>query len=188
MRHNYIAKLDDILIRQLEEKDIELLRKWRNDLKSTRFLRNIGYITEEMQKRWYKSYLNNKQDIIFAIEDTGELKCVVGSLSLYDWDKGQNICEIGRIQIGDSAAHGKGIGRKSLVMAMKIAFHKLGITKIVASVHPDNVQAYHNDMKIGFRVIGEIPAVSVAGGNELLLEMLEEDARNNNSYYGQIEV
>lgn len=188
MRHNYFARLGDIFIRQLKEEDIELLRKWRNDPESTRFLRNIGYITEEMQMKWYESYLDNKQDFIFAIEDTGELKRVVGSLSLYDWNKKQGICEIGRIQIGDSAAHGKGIGRKSFVMALKIAFHKLNTEKIVASVHPNNVQAYYNYMKIGFHVIGEAPTLSVVGGNELLLEIFEGDLQNNNSYYDQIEI
>jgi len=184
MRHDYSARLDDILIRQLSEDDIELLRNWRNDKENTKFLRDVGYITEEMQRKWYQGYLDNEHDLVFAIEDTGLLKRVVGSLSLYDWDKENNTCEIGKIQIGDPAAHGKGIGRKTLVMAMKIAFQKLGITKIVASVHPDNVQAYHNDMKIGFRVVGETP--SVAGGNELLLEMFEEDARSKNPYYDQI--
>ena len=186
MDHNYSARLDCILIRPLGNKDIELLREWRNDKKSTRFLRDVGYITEEMQKKWYQNYLKNDRDLVFAIEDIGELKRVVGSLSLYDWDRDSKTCEIGKIQIGDSAAHGKGIGRKTLVMAMKIAFQKLGIQKIVASVHPDNVQAYHNDMKIGFRVVGETP--SVAGGNELLLEMFEEDAHKANSYYDEIVV
>jgi RimJ/RimL family protein N-acetyltransferase len=144
----------------------------------------VGYITEEMQRRWYESYLENENDLVFAIEETDELKRVVGSLSLYDWDKENNTVEIGRIQIGDSGAHGKGIGRKTLVMAMKIAFRKLGITKIVASVHPNNIQAYKNDMAIGFQVVGE--TTSVVGGNELLLEMTEEDARNTNAYYDEI--
>ena len=184
MKHDYSARLGDIFIRQLDENDIELLRIWRNDQENTKFLRNVGYITEEMQRTWYQGYLKNEHDLVFAIEDTGELKRVVGSLSLYDWNKEADTCEIGKIQIGDPAAHGKGIGRRTLVMAMKIAFQKLGITKIVASVHPDNVQAYHNDMKIGFRVVGEKP--SIVGGNELRLEMFEEDARNNNSYYDQI--
>lgn len=186
MRHEYKAVLDDLLLRQLCEDDIELLRKWRNDSESTKFLRNIGYITEEMQRNWFENYLNNERDLFFAIVDRGELNRVVGSLALYDWNKDDNTCEIGRIQIGDTAAHGRGIGRKALVMAMKIAFQKLGIKKIVASVHPDNVQAYKNDMKIGFRVVGEIP--SVVGGIELALEMTEEDARETNSYYDQIVV
>ena len=184
MKHDYSASLDSILIRQLREDDIELLRTWRNDTENTKFLRNVGYITKEMQSKWYRGYLDNEHDLVFAIEDVGELKRVIGSLSLYNWDKEANTCEIGKIQIGDSAAHGRGIGRKSLVMAMKIAFQKLGITKILASVHPDNVQAYHNDMQVGFRVVGETP--SIVGGNELLLDMVEEDARSNNPYYDHI--
>lgn len=184
MRHNYSARLDNILIRPLDEKDIELLRIWRNDKEQTAFLRDVGYITEAMQRKWYDSYLANEQDLVFAIEETSELNRVIGSLSLYDWDKASCTCEIGKIQIGDKDAHGKGIGRKTLVMALKIAYQKLGIKKVVASVHPDNVQAYNNDMKIGFRVVGKIP--SVVGGEELLLEMTERDARTVNKYYDQI--
>lgn len=186
MKHDYFARLDNILIRPLNESDIELLRGWRNEQENTKFLRDIGYITEEMQRNWYQSYLENEHDLVFAIEETVDLKRVVGSLSLYDWNKELKICEIGKIQIGDAEAHGKGIGRRALVMAMKIAFQRLGITKIVASVHPDNVQAYHNDMKVGFRVVGE--TASLVGGNELLLEMFEKDAQSRNSYYDQIVV
>ena len=127
MRHNHSAHLDDILIRQLSENDIELLRQWRNNQDDTKFLRNVGYITEEMQRKWYQGYLENEQDLVFAIEDTGELKRVVGSVALYDWDRESKTCGIGRIQIGDAEAHGKGMGRKALVMAMKIAFRKLAM-------------------------------------------------------------
>ncbi len=186
MKHDYSAQLNDIRIRQLLENDIELLRKWRNNQEDTKFLRNVGYITEEMQRKWYQGYLENDADLTFAIEDTGVLNRVVGSLSLYDWDREINTCGIGRIQIGDSEAHGKGMGRKALVMAMKIAFKKLCIKKIVASVHPDNVQAYHNDMKVGFIIIGEKP--SVVGGNELLLEIFENVVQSKNPYYDNIVV
>ena len=186
MEHNYSAKLGDILIRQLDTEDLELLREWRNNQDDSKFLRDVGYITAEMQKKWYQGYLDNDRELIFAIEYSGEINSVVGSLALYDWDKEAKTCEIGKIQIGDTRAHGKGIGRRTLVMAMKIAYQKLNIQKIVASVHPDNVQAYHNDMKIGFQVVGEIP--SIAGGSELLLEMYEDDARKTNAYYDQIEL
>ena len=186
MKHNYWAKLGDIEIRQLDVTDLELLRKWRNDEETTKFLRKIDYITEDMQKNWFNSYLENEDELFFAIRDTNTLNRTVGSLALYEWNKEDKTCEIGKIQIGDVEAHGKGIGRKTLVMAMKIAFRAIGINKILASVHPDNVQAYHNDMKIGFRVIGETD--SVVGGKELLLEMLEEDVKRANEYYDEIEI
>ena len=186
MKHDYSARLDDIRIRQLSENDIELLRQWRNNQDYTKFLSNLGYITAEMQRNWYQGYLENEQELVFAIEDIGELNRVVGSLALYDWDRKTKTCEIGKIQIGDPEAHGKGIGRKALVMAMKIAFRKLGVKKIVASVHPDNVQAYHNDMKVGFIIIGEKP--SVVGGNELLLEIFENVVQSKNPYYDNIVV
>ena len=186
MRHEYSARLDNVLIRQLSSGDIELLRTWRNDESNSVFLRKIDFITETMQKEWFEKYLENEHEVVFAIKETKELNRVVGSLALYNWDKATKTCEIGKIQIGDNEAHGKGIGRKALVMTMKIAFRCLNIRTIKASVHPENIQAYHNDMKIGFRIVGEIP--SIAGGYEFELMIQEEDARKANEYYDSIAI
>ncbi len=186
MIHHYSAIFKEVLIRPLERTDIELLRNWRNDTEKSKFLCPVGYIDKEMQEKWFENYIKNERSLIFAIEELDDLKRVVGSLSLYNWDKSNHICEIGKIQIGDSAAHGRGIGRNVFVMAMKIAFRKLGIQKIISSVHPDNIPAYRNYMKIGFTVIGNAP--SVVSGEELLLEICEETVCAKNNYYSQIEL
>ena len=56
MKHHYSAVYGEVTIRPLERKDIENLRIWRNDASQTRFLRNIGHITREMQEKWYEGY------------------------------------------------------------------------------------------------------------------------------------
>ena len=184
MKHDYHAAYGTITIRPLRSMDIETLRVWRNDEENSRFLRKIGYITPQMQINWFQEYLNNENELVFAIDETKELKCMVGSMALYNWDRKMDTCEIGKIQIGVPEAHGKGIGRKSLVLAMKIAYQRMGVRKILASVHPDNSQAYHNDMKIGFHVVGLIP--SAVGGHEFELEITEEDVKRANDYYDSI--
>lgn len=185
MNHFYLAKFNNIELLPLRYSDIETLRIWRNDKKQIKFLRNIGHISADAQRQWFESYLNDENEMIFGIHDL-ELKCLVGSLSLYavDWDS--RIASIGKIQIGDEREHGKGIGRLSLVMAMKIGFRFLKLEKIIGSVHPDNIQAYTNDMKVGFRVVGQRD--STVGGKEDLLEITEEEAGKVNDYYPQIEV
>ena len=110
----------------------------------------------------------------------------MGSLSLYAINLDCHIASIGKIQIGDEREHGKGIGRLSLVMAMKIGFRFLKLEKIIGSVHPDNIQAYSNDIKVGFRVVGQCD--SAAGGKEDLLEITEEEVGKTNDYYPQIEI
>lgn len=153
MNHNLWVVYDDILLRPLAPEDIESLRQWRNDTRNTKFLSDIGTISEEKQRNWFQSYLGDKSEVIFAIEEIKDLQRIVGSVSLYSICG--DIAEVGKILIGDVAAHGKGIGRKALVMAMAAGFDKLGLKKIIGAVSPDNVQAYTNDMRVGFQVVGQ---------------------------------
>lgn len=182
MKHNLRAEYMDVRLRPLEKKDIEQLRVWRNDTEKTQFLRNIGEITPEMQNKWYEAYLQNQDEIVFAIEETSELKRMVGSVALYNFNG--KTAEVGKIQIGDAEANGRGIGRKSLVMAMWIGFEKLGIEKIVGAVHQDNVAAHKNDMKIGFKIVGKHPAH--VGGFEDEIEIDAKTLAEVNGYTEQI--
>lgn len=182
MRHSYCAEYGNIRLRPLVETDIEKLREWRNDTENSRYLRKIGYISEEMQKKWFDAYLENEDEIIFAIEETKEFGCLIGSVSLYDFTGEQ--AEFGRILIGDKRTSGRGIGRISSVMAMHIGFECLGIKKIVASVHEQNVKAYSNYMRIGFDVVGKHPFGE--GEYELEIEMSKQKLASVNSYVEEI--
>ncbi len=182
MEHSYMALYDNVMLRPLSIEDIEKLRVWRNDENNSKFLRNIGYITSEMQLKWFNNYLNDSNEIIFAIEEVSELKRVVGSVSLYNFK--YNEAEIGKILIGDEEASGRGIGRKSFVMAMKVGFSKLGLKKIVASVHQDNVKAHSNYMKIGFIITGKHPYEMGGYEDEIMID--EKRMREVNSYVDQI--
>lgn len=184
MNHNYTAEYDNVRIRPLNKDDIELLREWRNNKSQTTFLRNVGYITPEMQMKWFEEYLADSSQMVFAIEETVDLNRLVGSMALYDIKETQ--LEIGKIQIGDEDAHGRGIGRKSLVMGMKIAFDAMKIDKIVAAVHRDNTAARTNDIRIGFRITGQHNAV--VGGIEDELEMTREDLVKANPYIDEISI
>lgn len=178
MRHSFTASYQNIMLCPLEQRDIEKIRVWRNDSAATRFLRPIGKITPEMQQKWFDAYLKDENQIIFAIHETEKLNRMVGSVALYNFK--QNSCEVGRIQIGDPEAHGMGIGRISLVMSMLIGFRNLGLKKITASVHQENISAYRNDMQIGFRVVGNHPAI--VGGLEDEIEIDEERLLEVNTY------
>lgn len=184
MKHTYSAIYQDVCIRPLEKRDIEKLRIWRNDSYKTRFLRQIGEITPKMQEKWYEDYLEDNNIIIFAIEELYDLKRMVGSLALYDF-KG-NIAEIGKIQIGDTEANGRGIGRKSMVMAMWIGFECLGLKNIVGFVHRDNIAAHSNDMKIGFHITGFHEAA--VGGYEDEIEINRQRLMEVNPYVREIQI
>lgn len=171
MKHNYRICAKNVLLRPLEERDIEQLRIWRNDPLKTKYLRKIEKITPEMQKDWFERYLVNSDEITFAIEETKDLKRMVGSVSLYNFHEG--VAEAGRIQIGDDAAHGRGIASLSMALVCKFAFNSLKLRKVIASVHRENVAAYKSYMKIGFHVVGFHPALM--GGVENEIEITETD-------------
>jgi RimJ/RimL family protein N-acetyltransferase len=184
MKHNYYAKYKNVLLRPLVHGDIENLRVWRNDAEATKFLRQVGTITPEMQENWFKKYLNDKDIITFAIEETSELKRMVGSVSLYNF-RG-DVAELGKIQIGDKEAHGKGIGRLTLVMALKVGFNLLHLSKVDGIVHQSNVAARTNDLKIGFQIVGE--KLSEVGGKEDIIEINRNRLEEINSFLKDIEV
>lgn len=184
MKHNYYGSYGNVELKPLVEDNIEYLRVWRNNLEETKFLRPIGTITPEMQKKWFESYLENKQDIVFGIYETNELNRLVGSLAIYDILDGR--AEIGKIQIGDPDAHGKGIGRISLVIAMKIGFELLGLNEIYASVHQENISARSNDLKIGFKIVGNHP--SCVGGLEDEIIINKEQLYSANDYCADIKI
>lgn len=182
MNHKYGASYDNVRLRPLEKNDIENLRVWRNDKSKTQFLKPIGEITPEMQLEWFKKYLDNQDEITFAIEETKDLNRMVGSVTLYNFHG--KVAEVGKIQIGDREANGRGIGRKSLVMAMWIGFKKLELEKIVGAVHRENIAAHKNDMKIGFLVVGEHEAPM--GGVEDEIEIDEKRLTEVNPYVSDI--
>lgn len=184
MKHAYYGDYLNVSLKPLSIDDIESLRIWRNNKEQTKFLRQIGEITPEMQLNWFNSYLENPQDIVFGIYETEELNRLVGSLSIYDIKDGR--AEIGKIQIGDSQAHGRGIGRTSLLIAMKIGFELVGLKEIYGSVHQENVAARTNDLRIGFKIVGNHP--SAVGGLEDEIVIHKEDLYECNENVDKIKI
>lgn len=184
MNHQFYGRYKDIELRPLNKGDIEKLRQWRNDSVSTRFLRQVGHITQEMQEKWYKGYLEDNDIFAFAIVEKTKLKRMIGSVAIYNF-RG-NRAEIGKIQIGDSAAHGMGYGKIALVIVMKIGFELMSLDTIDGAVHQENIPAHKNDIVVGFQIVGSKP--SEVGGLEDIIEINYESLKMANKYIDEIEV
>lgn len=151
MKHNYSIRYKNVYLRPLSENDIELLRIWRNDPKNTEFLSKIPYITEDKQKEWFRRYIENENEICFAIIEDDELHRIVGSLSLHDFSN--DSCFLGHVLIGDNQAHGKKVGVNASIAATKIAFKDLGLDSVSLYVFPANVSAYKVYQQAGFQIV-----------------------------------
>ncbi len=152
MRVTFCGEYQSVRLRQLAEGDIEALRLWRGDAANSRYITPLGAITPQMQREWFHRVLQDEDCYTFAVDETAELQRLVGSVSLY------NFCgktaEFGRFMIGEPAAHGKGIGRKSTVLALHLGFTVLGLGKIHAMVHIDNAPALTVYRQAGFSIEG----------------------------------
>ncbi len=174
MIHSYCAEYGEILLRPLHRYDIELLRKWRNEKGLNRYLRDIGYVTESMQEKWFESYIYDSDRLFFIINLRGIGP--VGALALYNFR--DHKCEIGKIVIGEVAARGKNVGKYSFLMVMCLAMQKLNIKKFSLDVHEDNAAAKTIYEKLGFKIVGK--HTFSKGGFEYEMEIDAEDLVNIN--------
>ena len=52
---------ENVVLRRVENKDIEMIRNWRNDPKISQYMSFRDYITPEMQKKWFDKWRRNKR-------------------------------------------------------------------------------------------------------------------------------
>lgn len=183
MIHNYFLKYKNLELRPLAEEHIENLRVWRNDKDEVKYLRQIDYISPEMQNAWFEKYKKDEDIISFAIYETDELNRMVGALSLYDFK--EDVVEIGKIQVGDKDAQGKGIGRISFVMLLKLAFEVFKVKKVIATVNVDNIPARKSYFRIGFKIVGQH---KLDFGIEDEIEIDKDTLIKNNEIYHKIQI
>lgn len=167
MRHNYTKKVNNVLIRQLNENDLEYLRNWRNKPDNSRFLRKVPYITTEMQKQWFDSYLNDESEMIFAIEENECIHQVVGSMALYNIKDDE--AEFGKILIGEPRAHGRKIGVNAINALKQVAKKELALKSLHLLVYKDNVAAVKTYLETGFIIINE--HISPNGSYEYMMKV-----------------
>ena len=154
MRHNYCVEYEGVRIRQLEPTDLEYLRIWRNNPSNSKYLKKIKEITPEMQAKWYEQYLGDNNSIVFAIEETRELKRLVGSVSIYGFEGSLSNC--GKTMIGDPDAHGRNLGGRGEILALHVGFQKRGIAEYHTEVSKDNIASVRmTGGFMGFTKVGE---------------------------------
>jgi len=152
MKHEFEISYRNVHLRPLEESDIETLRNWRNDPGNSQYLSKKPRITKEMQFEWYRKYLSDKNEILFAIEENRFLNRFVGCLGLYDFSGDE--CFFGKLLLGDEEAHGTRVGLNATIAAVQIAISELNIKNIFLYVYPENRPARSIYEQAGFIVCG----------------------------------
>lgn len=150
MKDNFQNKFEDIVLKSLEQKNIEDLRILRNKKENRKCFIYQNEITKEEQEKWYKNYLKKENDIMFSAFINGVLEKPIGYAALYDIDKNSKKCEFGRIIVDKSRVSKKGIGYQITKCLCEIGFEKLGLEMIYLEVFSDNIPAIKTYLKAGF--------------------------------------
>lgn len=140
-------------LRELNEFDLEVINKWRND---PELITNLGapfrYINYEVDKNWYNSYMNNRNtNVRCSIVD--ESDSILGLVSLVSIDY-INRSAVFNIMIGDKANHDKGIGSFAVKEMLQHAFNNMNLQRVELGVLEDNARAIHLYEKCGFKCEG----------------------------------
>lgn len=137
-------------LRGLEEKNIEMLRGWRNE--NRKFFFNSEIITKDQQKNWFAGYEQKRDDYVFIIEAPKEVP--VGSVSLYHIDLSKKTAEYGRIMIAKKHKR-KGYGEDATKVLISYGFSKMGLNEIYLEVIKSNDRAINLYKKLGFTITEE---------------------------------
>lgn len=153
MNHEYLFEFKRIILKPLKEEDIECLRLLRNQEKQY-FITN-DEISEESQKKWYQSYLNKEDDIMFKIVKREKPEEFIGAIALYDIDLEKRVSEFGRVLVDKMKAPEKGIGKEATLAVCLFGFEVLKLNKIIGEILKSNERIIKVDRRAGFRFVGE---------------------------------
>ena len=113
MPKRFIAPLVNgrVRLRLLDEADLPMTLAWRNQNHIREWFLCSDVITPEQHRAWFDQYKDRDDDFVFIVEETQTLRRPVGQASIYHVDRDAGRAEFGRLMIGDTAAHGLGLGR-----------------------------------------------------------------------------
>jgi len=129
-----------ILLRAIEESDLELLHKWANDPATQDLIGNIHFPSPSgFQKTWFDNLQKDQLNQRFAIEapETG----LIGISSIMNIDWKNNHAWHG-IVLGDKDIRGKGYGIDAVMATMRYAFDEMHLERLDGSIIEYNEVSY----------------------------------------------
>lgn len=138
-----------VVLREIEEDDLDLIVKWRNDPEVLKWLFSYLPISNASQRQWYEKYLAEDKTQTFIIE-VKDGRVPIGTIGINEIDHRNQRGELG-ILIGENSYRGKGLGEESLRLMINYAFDQMNLRKIKALVFNDNRNAIILYEKCGFK-------------------------------------
>lgn len=117
-----------VLLRAIEESDLELLREMVNDPDIERLTGGKNFpISKLQQKKWYESIQSNHSNLYLAIEN--EDNKVIGLVSVTGIDWKNRSASYG-MKLAHSSERGKGLGTDATMATMRYCFEELQLERL----------------------------------------------------------
>ncbi len=136
------------MIERLQEKDIELVREWRNSDDVRNFMNFREYITPEMQKKWFES-INNFNNFYFIIHYKGR-KVGLGNIKNVDWQERSG--EAG-VFVVDKNLLGSFLPVVGVLTMSSLVFDIFDFQKLYAQIRVDNKRAKKFNRVFGYKML-----------------------------------
>ncbi len=126
---------------------IELVRRWRNDPKISKFMEYRDVITPEMQEIWFRK-IDNIKNFYFLIEAEGK---EIGLINVRDIDYEKGVGEPG-IFIWDDDFLNSTYSFRAVLNLTDFCFETLGLKELVIHVLKDNKRAIQFNKAYGYEI------------------------------------
>ena len=139
------------LLRVLEESEVtERYVSWLNDPQINRFL-EARFATHSIDsvRNAVRHYRQSGTEVLFGVFFKGSSNEHIGNIKVADIDRNNGVAEIGFL-IGDSRYWSRGIASEVIRSVCAWAFQELGLEKITAGAHAENIGSEKALMKAGF--------------------------------------
>lgn len=133
----------------IDEVDIELLKKWQNDINVKYPIMGFRFpIQKKSIEDWLESIRKNngRSRIVYGIHLNS---IAVGMVSLHDIDYVNRNAMFG-IYVAEKNERNKGVGKSASIITLDFAFNAMGLKRVGLEVHNKMENAIHMYKKIGF--------------------------------------
>lgn len=169
-------KHNDVSFRVAEERDVQDMRRLRNDPTTWLNLTTPGEISEEEQAQWLKSVSTSPDKRYYVILD--ETSNFIGIIRTDEIDKLNRSMRVGLDIVPEK--RGKGYGTKAFGALIKYCFDHLNMHRLWLCVLDTNMTARNLYKKLGFEVEGRYCQAVWRDGewhDYIVMSLLREEKR-----------
>ena len=139
--------MTDIKLRDITDKDLEMIRNWRNSKEVSQYMYTENHITSEQQKAWFEKISKDQNAKYWIIEYEDK---PLGLVSITEMSQVFDSC-FWAFYLGDTNVRGAGIGSKIEYNILKYVFEDIGLNKLRCEVLTTNPSVIVMHEKFGFR-------------------------------------